>query len=147
VTLRGRVSNTIAGGLGTGGLVIFSLWRCLRGDVVIQSNRLFQISGDLYQKYPYIFLLFDPGESDPKALIALHPWFHLKLDIFCEATGNFFQILGGGNFDSAKFYRQSVGNCKQYEMHLLEQKLVESKFLIPNSTRNSKSHFYGDWLY
>jgi hypothetical protein len=26
----------VAGGLGTGDLVIFSLWRCPRGDVVIQ---------------------------------------------------------------------------------------------------------------
>jgi hypothetical protein len=26
----------VAGGLGTGGLVMFSLWRCLRGDVVIK---------------------------------------------------------------------------------------------------------------
>jgi hypothetical protein len=27
----------VAGGLGTGDLVIFSLWRCLRGDVVIKN--------------------------------------------------------------------------------------------------------------
>ena len=34
MTTRGGVSNAVAGGLGTGGLVILHQWLCLRGDVV-----------------------------------------------------------------------------------------------------------------